>query len=223
MNSLAVLGASDIVLKKPVEYLTREELDTLKRACQMTYERSKKTENNEWIRDRDSVLLSLMWVTGGRISDCLTFSDKNLNIKDRTLTFIVKKRKNTENKHGNPKPFEHTITLDNETLFEIMEYTRKWEMKGLLFPARRESKKQLTRQAINKKLREYTDLMGIRRINPHMFRHGLAMFLQAQGLPIEAISFRLAHSSTLITLQIYARMSASQERSIIESLGVRLR
>jgi len=189
----------------------------------MTYERSKKTENDEWIKDRDSLLLSLMWVTGGRIADCLTFTDYNLNIKERTITFTVKKRKVRDYKYEDPKPFVHTVSLDNETLFEVLDYTRKWEIKGLLFASRRKSNKSLTRQAINKKLNEYSDLVGIRHIHPHMFRHGLAMFLQSQGVPIEVISFRLAHSSTRITLETYARMSASQERSIIESLGVRLR
>lgn len=217
------MGASDVVLKKPVDYLTREELDTLKRACLITYERSKKTENDEWIKDRDSLLLSLMWVTGGRIADCLTFSDYNMNIKERTITFTVKKRKVRDYKYEDPKPFVHTVSLDNETLFEVLDYTREWEIKGLLFASRRKSNKSLTRQAINKKLNEYSDLVGIRHIHPHMFRHGLAMFLQSQGMPIEVISFRLAHSSTRITLETYARMSASQERSIIESLGVRLR
>jgi len=189
----------------------------------MTYERSKQTENNEWIKDRDSLLLSLMWVTGGRVADCLTFRDSDLNIKERTITFTVKKRKVRDYKYEDPKPFIHTVTLDNETLFEALEYTRKWGITGLLFPARKGSKNPLTRQAINKKLNEYSDLVGIRHIHPHMFRHGLAMFLQSQGVPIEVISFRLAHSSTRITLETYARMSATQERSIIESLGVRLR
>lgn len=223
MNSLAIRSPSNMILQKPVDYLTYDEFNTLKRACQIQYERSKQTENAQWIKDRDTLLMSLMWVTGGRITDCLTFSDEQINVKERTLTFVVKKRKVKKHFFDKGAPFVHTIYLDNETMFEIMEYTRMWNIKGLLFPARKESNKPLTRQAVNKKLNILTELVGIRHIHPHEFRHGIAMYLQGQGVPIEVISYRLAHSSTRITLETYARMSASQERNIIESLGVRLR
>jgi integrase len=63
----------------------------------------------------------------------------------------------------------------------------------------------------------------MRRINPHMFRHGLAMYLQSQGVMAELIAYHLAHSSTAVTLSFYARIDATQERAMFESMNVRLR
>jgi integrase len=54
-----------------------------------------------------------------------------------------------------------------------------------------------------------------------MYRHGLAMFLQGQGLYAEVRAYRLGHSSTQVTLGTYARLDALQERKILESIGVR--
>jgi len=223
MNALAIRPNTDMVLQKPVDYLSHDDFESLKRACQIQYERSKQTENARWIRDRDYLLMSLMWVTGARITDCLSFSDAQINVKERSITFVVKKRKVKKNFFDTGKPFIHTIHLDNETMFEIMEYTRMWDIKGLLFPSRRNSGKPLTRQAINKKLNQLTELIGMRHTHPHEYRHGAAMYLLSQGVPMYAISFRLAHSGTRITMDTYARMDSNAERNIIESMGVKLR
>ena len=56
-----------------------------------------------------------------------------------------------------------------------------------------------------------------------MMRHGIAMHLQSQGVPAEAITHHLAHSSTSVTISTYARMSASQEKAILENLNVKFR
>jgi integrase len=106
-----------------------------------------------------------------------------------------------------------------ETLSEVMDYIQTWSIKGLLFPSTRKSTKTLTRQAVNKKFNEYCAVAGLRHIHPHMVRHGLAMFMQARGVPAHEIAFRLAHSSTAITLATYARMSKDQEKQILDSLN----
>jgi len=47
--------------------------------------------------------------------------------------------------------------------------------------------------------------------------------LIGQGMPIEHVSRHLAHSNTKITLQTYARIGFKEEKSMIESLGIRFR
>ena len=164
--------------------------------------------------------MTLLWTTGARISDVLSMSSDKINFKDRTITFLVKKRKDKDIKDSQ---FWHTVSLDMETLTEIMAYIQTWSIKGLLFPAYRHSKKPMTRQSINIKLNQLTNLVGVRKVNPRQYRHGIAMHMQAQGCNAETIAFRLAHSSTAVTLNFYARMTAAQERQIFEAMNIRLR
>lgn len=220
MNSLVPFGGGDLLLKEQVDHITLREVESLKRACDIAYERSKQTENYKWIRDRDKLLLQVLWTTGARVSDVVGMESTNIKFMDKTIKFLVHKRKSHKTK---TQEFWHTITLDPDTVGEIMDYMQTWNMKGFLFPHKKENGEPLTRQAVNKKLNQYVEFVGLRHIHPHEFRHGLAMYLQAQGVPVETIAFRLAHSSTAITLKTYARMSATQERNVYEALNVKLR
>lgn len=211
---------SNIMLQKPVDYITLQEFEALKRACDIVFERSKHTENDEWMRDRDKLLLSLMWSTGAQITDVLQMSSDLIDFKNRTIKFLVKKRKDRTRPDGQ---FWHTVTLDMETLTEIMDYMQTWSIKGVLFRSYRNVAKPLTCQRINSKMNELCEAAGLRHLHPHMTRHGIAMHIQGQGAPVELISYHLAHSGTAITLSTYARLDAAQERRMLESLGVRLR
>lgn len=221
MNSLVPYGGGDLLLKEQVDHIELFEVESLKRACDMFYEKSTKTEEYQWIRDRDKLLLQMLWSTGARITDVLCMESTNISFKEKTIKFLVHKRKSHKLKTNGE--FWHTISIDLETLGDVMDYIQTYSIKGALFSSQRASNKPLTRQAINKKLNELTALVGMRHIHPHLFRHGLAMFLQAQGVPAEVIAYRLAHSSTSITLKTYARMSVTQEKAMIESLNIRFR
>jgi integrase len=220
LGNLIPFKNSDIVLKKPVNYIKLEEAEAIKRAVDIVYEKTSHTETDTFVRDRDRLLLTLMWTTGARISDVLAMASEKINFKERSITFLVKKRKD---KDRTDKAFWHTISIDMETLADLMGYIQTWSIKGLLFPAYRHCTKPMTRQAMNIKLNQFTDLIGMRRINPHQYRHGIAMHLQSKGVYAEMIAFRLAHSSTAVTLSFYARIDAAQERNMLESMNVRLR
>jgi integrase len=219
MNSLVPFGGGDLLLKEQVDHIELHEVETLKRACDIAYERSKQTENYKWIRDKNKLFLQLMWATGARVSDVTEINTTKINYREKTVTFLVHKRKSKKVKTGGE--FWHTIGIDMDTLTMIMDYVQTWEIKGLLFPSLRGSNKAITRQAINKLLNGLTELAGTRHIHPHMFRHGIAMHLQSQGVPAELIAYHLAHSSTAITLKTYARMDAKQERAMFENLNVK--
>jgi integrase/recombinase XerD len=209
------------MLKKPVEYLEIHEAESIKRACETVFEKSSHSKNDEWIRDRDRLLLQMMWTTGARISDVLSIKDNNINFANRTLTFIVKKRKDKQAKNNE---YWHTISIDMETLGELMAYIHSWQIKGFLFQSYKNSGKPLTRQAILQKVKSLADIAGFtKNIYCHLWRHGLAKYLQGQGVYAELIAFHLAHSSTQVTLSTYARLDAQGERSAFESMGFRLR
>lgn len=220
-------GGSDLLLQESVDYLQYEEFQALRRACDLKYEQGPKTDIAAWERDRDKLLWALMWVTGGRVSDVLEMTSDRFNFKEKTVTYLVKKRKSKQKRGKGKKEaseFWHTVSIDMETLAEVMDYIQTWDVKGPLFYVIwKKEKKVMSRQNVNKMLKKHSELVGLRHVHPHMFRHGLAMYLQGQGVPIEVIAYRLAHSSTRITLETYARMNAEQERNIIDSLEVKLR
>jgi integrase/recombinase XerD len=209
------------MLKKHVEYLTLAEAESIKRAADIVFEKSNHKRNDEWIRDRDKLLLSIMWTTGARISDILSFTDKSINFTKKTATFLVKKRHDPEALDG---LFWLELSLDIETLSELMAYIHTWSIRGYLFRPFVLSESALTRQAVAKKVKQLAVIAGLPRdIHCHMYRHGLAMHMQAQGAYAEVIAYRLGHSSTQVTLSTYARLDANQERQILENTGVRLR
>jgi len=223
MNSLTPFNnKNSFLLSEPVDYLKPAELLDILRAVDLHYDNSSKTDHNTWMRDRDKLLFQVLWTTGARISDVLDIRTENIKIKEQSITFLVHKRRSKKAVYGGE--FWHTISLDLQTLTDILEYMQVWSIKsGLLFTANISKPQPLTRAAVNKKLNQLTASINMRHVHPHMFRHGLAMHLQSQGVPVEVIAFRLAHSSTAITLQTYARMNIQQEKSILEALNVQLR
>ena len=221
MQSLVPFAKGDLLLKEQVDHVTLNEVEALKRACDIAFEKTSQTENYGWIRDRDKLLIAVLWASGARVSDVLGMTADKVLFKERTITFLVHKRRSK--KKNTSGAYWHTITIDNETLHEIGDYSQKWNMRGLLFPASLKGTKPLTRQAVALKLSKYGNLAGLRHIHCHMTRHGIAMHLQSQGVPIEVIAYHLAHSSTTVTLSTYARMSASQERSMFDSWNVKFR
>jgi integrase/recombinase XerD len=217
---------SDLMLRKPLDSITITEAEAIRRACDIIYEQSKHSENDAWIRDRDKLLLSMMWVTGARISDVLSMREDNNNINfgDKSITFLVKKRKLRDKKTNYVGEFWHRITLDMETVSEIANYIHIWKIHGYLFPSHRNSGKPLTRQAVALKLNKLAETIGFNRpIHAHLWRHGLATYLLSKGASAEYIAFRLAHSSTAVTLENYARYDHNNEREMLDNLGIKLR
>lgn len=225
MTSLIPYGNSNITLQEEVDHIKLYEVEALLRACDMAFERSIQSENYKWIRDRDKLLFTVLWSTGARVTDVLSMSTNGISYRDASIHFLVKKRKVYKKQKkgmpkGKPEPYWNTITLDPKTLGSIADYCNEWDVKGLLFPHIRGSDKPIVRQSVNVALRKYCALVGIRQLHPHMFRHGIAMHMQSKGVPVEVISHHLGHADTKTTLEYYARLSASQEKMILESLNV---
>jgi integrase/recombinase XerD len=166
-------------------------------------------------------MLQLMWTLGARISDVLSIKDIDISFRDKTVTYLVKKRKDKSSKNNE---FWHTVSIDMETLSEIMAYIHDWSINGYLFRPYMLSNKPMRRQNVDFKLKKLAEIAGFtRNVHAHLWRHGLAKYLQGQGVYAELIAFHLAHSSTQVTLSTYARLDAQGEKSAFESMGFRLR
>ena len=166
----------------------------------------------------------MMWVTGARVSDVLAMKEENIKFGEKSITFLVKKRKMRDKKLYYVGEFWHTITIDINTLSEIMNYLHTWKIHGYLFPAHRKSGKPMTRQAVSSKLNKLAEEIGFHRnVHAHLWRHRLAKHLLGKGVSMDYIAFRLAHSSTKVTSENYARFDHITERDMIQNTGLTIR
>lgn len=142
------------------------------------------------------------------MSDAIRIRIDDINTDTETVRFVVSKRSRNV-------PFVHEIMLSKAMMFEVMKYRDRWQIVlkargGRLFP--------ITRQNVNERLKTYCLLARLPKASAHMFRHGCAMNMLDQGVPSIEMSFRLAHSSTLVTESVYARMNVGIERKMLEGV-----
>lgn len=206
MTDLVAYQRKDLLLQEQTDHLTLDEFHKLLEALDTKYNNlQRKSIRNLQIKERNKLLLRVLWVTGGRISDVLSIRTEDIDFHNLTIRFYVNKRDKW-----------HTISIDTEVALMISNYIRTWKVEGALFGGFGASKGTVTRQYVHMMLQELCEVAGIRPVHAHLFRHGLATYLLSRGVPMEVISYRLHHSSTVTTAQYYARITPSIERDIIK-------
>jgi len=68
-----------------------------------------------------------------------------------------------------------------------------------------------------KKIKRYGNKIGIK-LHPHMFRHGLAIYLLMKGVPIQIIARRLGHRNAMTTLHYYVVITPEIEREALKGI-----
>jgi integrase len=58
-------------------------------------------------------------------------------------------------------------------------------------------------------------------IHPHMLRHGLAIYLLSQNVPIPVIAARLGHSSMFVTQASYLVITPEIQRELLQDIEMR--
>lgn len=227
MNNLISYGQTSVsILQKPVTYITEEEKDKLKSAIDRWAKTAKEEHSHKsttYIAERDKLLVEWLFNTGMRISDVVgnpyvlksERKDKSVKITNpysgikfrdidmqkEIVTFIVHKRSRN-------KPFILSISLDKSILFEVQRFKEMFLFKNddEIF--------QITRQTFDENLEKYCKIAGLPKYSAHKFRHGCAMKDLKDGKPDFLTSYRLGHSSTQVTNEIYRRMSVDIEREM---------
>jgi integrase/recombinase XerD len=215
------------ILKQPVEYITQDEKNKLKAAVDtwLTQGRTKPTERQKAIAERDKLLIEWLWNTGMRITDALNTHFRDIDMTKENVTFWVKKRKKS-----------HTISLDKSILFEVQRYKEMFFFKSEDFifgMTKQNAWMQIDHYAeiagFPPKKRTYTIKNGKNKgkvvvteshCHPHLLRHGRARQDMMDGIPLPITSYRLAHSSTAITADIYQRVDENIERAFREKKRV---
>lgn len=167
-------------------------------------------ENNEYThfinrkiipfqKARDKLLMQFCWELGGRISDIINIQTKDINFRDKIITIIVKKR------HG----FVNKVPVSDDLLLNASLFTSKYNINGKLF--------NISRQRAWKIIHNYGLKIGLE-LHPHMFRHGLAIYLLQHGVSDKIIARRLGHSSSLTTLKYYLVITPEIERDALKGI-----
>ena len=167
-------------------------------------------ENNEYhrylnkklipyLKDRDKLLMEFMWELGGRISDIIGLKTDDIDFGKKIITLVVKKR------HG----FINNIPVSDSLLLDISNFMRKYNVNGRFF--------NFTRQRAWEIVKGYGSKIGLD-LHPHMFRHGLAIYLLQHGVSDKIIARRLGHSSAATTIKYYMVITPEIEREALKGV-----
>lgn len=161
---------------------------------------------------QDQLLCGLLWNTGGRISDILNLKWCDIDYSKKQISLFVDKR-------------DITITLPIaefliNDLKNIMLYTTP-KTQSYLFASSTSKSGHLTRQGAFKKVKtQWSKIIG-RLLTPHMFRHGLAIYLLAEGVNIKVIAARLGHANVFTTMDYYLVVTPEIQRKLLENIPMR--
>lgn len=176
-----------------------------------------KGEMGSFFKNRDKLILHLLWETGGRAGDIANLKMVDFDLNYKHLKMFVKKRKKYI-----------TLPISQDLIVSYLSYLserNKMEekfKKDVLFDLTYQRLWQIVVQWANKAGLNFNRSFNYRgrvitttHIHPHMFRHGLAIHLLEKGVPIPVISARLGHSSIHTTMQYYLVITPEVQRAII--------
>lgn len=200
MNALIPIQSRDLLLQDKVEHINKEEVFQLISIAEDKYNSlTRKGHRNEYIKERNQLTMMLMWVTGARVTDVLNFRLSLVDSRQFTLKYYVEK----VNKF-------HTIKLDPDVILKIKDYASDWQITDLLFTKYQDRNNlkasPMKYENVEIFLNDYTEFGKMRHIHPHMFRHGIAMYLAQNGVNFDIIAYYLKHSSVAVTTSFYARI-----------------
>jgi len=186
----------------------------------VTFEQYKALRNHPDIKTQaDRMLITLLWETGGRVSDVLSFRWKNfegLNSMEPNLRFVIKKTQ---------KPINIPISPELATdLRQWKQLVNPEDEDEFLFPGKSTFGEGYheTRQNVHKKMKVWGKLINLPNLHAHMFRHGLIVYLfLVQGLHYKIIAARTGHSNPMMILNTYSVVTNQIQREALRNIPMR--
>jgi len=156
---------------------------------------------------RDRTMLEVLYATGLRVSELITLTFEQLNMRQGLIRCIGKGNK------------ERLVPLGEIALDWLQDYlltSRPLLLNGRLsddlFPTRRG--KAMTRQAFWYLIKRYASLSEIKKeLSPHTLRHAFATHLLNHGADLRVVQLLLGHSD-LSTTQIYTHVAKERLKGI---------
>ena len=154
---------------------------------------------NKFLIDRDSLLLDFSFEVGGRIGDLCNVKQADFDFKNMILHLRVKKTKRVIK-----------INLTQELCYQIMQFYNIYKKEPF----------EMSRVNAWLRIKKYGQMINLN-LHPHMFRHGLAIFLLNNKVPIPIISYRLGHSNVKTTMAYYLKITPEMEKFFLENIDFR--
>lgn len=152
-----------------------------------------------------------LFYSGLRIGElmALTADDIDGNVIHVTKTFRRKKTGDVITPPKTPSSVRD-VPMPNFVIAMLTDYIHRASPESRLFT--------MTTKSIAWKLNHDADKAGLSRIRIHDLRHSHATMLIHKGIAITAISQRLGHENTDITLKTYSHFYESDASSIVSAL-----
>ena len=152
---------------------------------------------------RDKTMLEILYGTGLRVSELITLTLHQINLRQGVVRVMGK---------GNKERLVPLGEISTEWLEKYLAHGRN-EILGennstdTLFPSRRG--KSMTRQTFWHIVKRHAIVAGIKKsISPHMLRHAFATHLINHGADLRVVQMLLGHSD-ISTTQIYTHVALS--------------
>lgn len=187
------------VVDQPPEVLTSDEIAALMKACR---ERDPHGRAGPFEAKRDTAMVLILLTTGVRASELIGLELGDIHFNVETFRVLGKGGR------------ERNVTLlpqPAEALDRYLRARRKHPMARQTNALWLGEKGPLTDSGLRQMLQRRSDAAGIRRVNPHLFRHTFAHLAKKRGMADESL-MALAGWSTAQMLHRYGR-SAVVERA----------
>jgi len=161
------------------------------------------SENSEFLRLRNKVILALLYSSGLRVSELVMLHSDSIDLSDRTIRIRGKGEK------------DRIVLFDGKTKELLENYLKiRGDQSDYLFVNR--SGNHLTPRYIQMMIKDYAKAAGIKkRVTPHILRHSFATHLLKNGVDIRAIQQLLGHSN-LSTTQIYTSVDMHTLKNVYD-------
>lgn len=158
----------------------------------------------------------LFWL-GCRVGELLALCYKDIDFQNGTVS-ITKTyyRRNKTDYITAPKTesSNRIVTMPNFLIEELKGYTDKiYELKveERIFP--------ITDRAIQKKMKQKVEKLGLKSIRVHDLRHSHIAFLIEKGTQPLIISKRVGHDSVMTTMNIYGHLYPDKQKQLADMLN----
>lgn len=182
--------------------------------------------------ERDQLLISVVWETGGRVSEVLALVPEHVLDKSIVLDNLKQKRKRKDG-----KPPQKIITVSPFLSSWIRNYCTKnnIERGQWVFHSEHNTGKRLNRAVAHKMITAASEKAGVFRLGKanmrtggrykgisfHVLRHSIATHLLHKGATIKVVQAHLGHS-LLASTNMYTNIGIDDVRSAVEAADVHL-
>ena len=166
-------------------------------------------DTNTAIGLRDAALLELMYATGLRVSEAVSLTLSELDLRTGVLCTIGKGNK------------ERLVPLGEVAVDKMLDYlgnARPALLKGAAcdFVFVSQKKCGITRQLAWQVVKKYAQQVGIFNLSPHGLRHAFATHLVNHGADLRAVQMLLGHAD-ISTTQIYTHVATERLKHIVHT------